>query len=206
MVFAGGRYAEIGAGSGLFAHLVRESGIFDRVTAVEPSASLAADCRALGLEVLERPVEDLDEDMQVDVVASFEVIEHLFSPGDFVDHMYRILAPNGLCILTTPNGLGLDVLELGAASTTVGPTHMTLFNPDSITRLMRARGFRVLETATPGKLDVSLLREGWRGGAAPSSPFLFHCLCEAAQGVAEAFQQFLCNNLLSSHMWVVAQK
>ena len=199
-------YAEIGAGSGLFAHLVHESQAFDRVVAVEPAAALAADCRACGLEVFECPVEHLDNNMHIDVAASFEVIEHLFSPADFIEHMYRILAPNGLCILTTPNGLGLDVLELGIASTTVGFTHLTLLNPDSITRLMREKGFHILEVTTPGKLDVSLVREGWDAGVPPASPFLYYMLREASQSIAEAFQQFLCVNLLSSHMWIVAQK
>jgi len=199
---------EIGAGSGVFAHLVQETRVFDRVLAVEPAASLAADCRACGLEVLECPVEQLDKNMLVNIATSFEVIEHLFSPSDFLEHIYRILAPNGLCILTTPNGLGFDVLELGEASTTVGHTHLTLFNPDSITRMIRAKGFQVLDVTTPGKLDVSLVREGWDagGGKAPISPFLDYMLREAPEGMAEAFQRFLCDNLLSSHMWVVARK
>jgi SAM-dependent methyltransferase len=206
MFTGGGYYVEIGAGSGLFARLVQEAQAFSRVVAVEPSAALAADCRACGLEVIESPVEQLNTSLQANVAASFEVLEHLFSPSDFVKHMHRILAPNGLCILTTPNSLGLDVLELEAMSTTVGCTHLTLFNPDSIARLMQAKGFTILEVTTPGKLDVSLLREAWGAGVSPSSPFLAYMLREAPQSVAEAFQQFVCDNLLSSHMWVVAQK
>jgi hypothetical protein len=83
---------------------------------------------------------------------------------------------------------------------------LTLFNPDSITRLMQEQGFHILEITTPGKLDVSLVREGWDAGIPPASPFLRYMLREASQNTAEAFQQFLCANLLSSHMWVVAQK
>ena len=202
----GGRYAEIGAGSGSYARLVQESRSFEQVLAVEPSVNLAADCRANGLTVLELPVEKLSDDMRLDVAASFEVLEHLFSPADFLRHMHRILVPNGLCILTTPNGLGLDVLELGAASSTVAFTHLTLFNPKSISELLQTCGFTVLEIMTPGKLDVGLLREAWSKGAPVSSPFLYHMLYEAGNGVAENFQRFVVENKLSSHMWVVAQK
>ncbi|MDL2226359.1 class I SAM-dependent methyltransferase [Deltaproteobacteria bacterium OttesenSCG-928-M10] len=202
----GGTYAEIGAGSGQFAHLVQKRGAFDRVLAVEPAKSLAADCRARGLDVLEAPVEQLDSTLQVNVVAIFEVLEHLFSPASFVRHAREILAEGGLCILTTPNGLGLDVLELGMASTTVDFQHLTLFNPDSITRLMQKEGFEVIEVTTPGKLDVSLVRQGWDDGAVPSGAFLEHMLRESPESVAGEFQKFVSNNLLSSHMWVVAQK
>ena len=202
----GGIYVEVGAGSGLFALLVQKTRVFDQVIAVEPSATLAADCRACGLEVFESSVEQASGILQANVIASFEVLEHLFSPADFMKHIHRILAPNGLCILTTPNGMGLDVIELGVASTTVSFSHMNLFNPNSISHLLQKSGFNVLEVSTPGKLDVSLLRDAWDAGVPPSSPFLYYILREANQGISEAFQQFLCDNLLSSHMWVVAQK
>ncbi len=103
-----GVYLEVGAGSGVYAGLVRDSGVFDRVLAIEPAAALAADCRNIGLETLEMPIERA-KPLKTDVAASFEVLEHLFSPRDFVRHMHAALAPGGLCILTTPNGLGPDV-------------------------------------------------------------------------------------------------
>jgi SAM-dependent methyltransferase len=201
----GGSLVEIGAGSGQFLNLVQQAKKFSRCLAIEPSAGLAQDCRNLGLETLEMPVERYRGE-SVDVVCSFEVIEHLFSPVDFIDNAYRVLSDHGLCILTTPNGLGFDVLELGKDSTTVGITHLTLFNPESISILMEKCGFRVLEISTPGKLDVSLLREAWRNVICTPSNFLRYMLMETTEHVAEEFQKFLQDNLLSSHMWVVAEK
>lgn len=42
-----------------------------------------------------------------DIVYSVEVIEHLRCPYDFLDECYRILKPNGMLIISTPNILSL---------------------------------------------------------------------------------------------------
>jgi ubiquinone/menaquinone biosynthesis C-methylase UbiE len=43
----------------------------------------------------------------VDLVTSFETIEHLPSPGAFADEIARVLRPGGVLILSTPNDRGL---------------------------------------------------------------------------------------------------
>ena len=43
------------------------------------------------------------EDEFVDVVVANQVIEHIVDPFSFVGEIYRILRPNGRCVLTTPN-------------------------------------------------------------------------------------------------------
>jgi SAM-dependent methyltransferase len=43
-----------------------------------------------------------------ELVVSFQVIEHLTDPGPYLDAIARLLAPDGLAILTTPNVLLSD--------------------------------------------------------------------------------------------------
>lgn len=43
-----------------------------------------------------------------DIIYSIEVIEHLRCPYDFLDECYRILKPNGILIISTPNILSLQ--------------------------------------------------------------------------------------------------
>ncbi|MBN2026761.1 MAG: class I SAM-dependent methyltransferase [Actinobacteria bacterium] len=45
------------------------------------------------------------EDESFDLVCSLQVIEHLHDPGRFMREARRVLAPGGLCIITTPNRL-----------------------------------------------------------------------------------------------------
>jgi len=82
---------EVGAGFGTFCGEVKRRNVFSRVVAVEPTPDLAKTCRERGLEVLELPVEQiqLGNNELFGVVASFEVIEHLFTPGKLDAELVR---------------------------------------------------------------------------------------------------------------------
>ena len=44
-----------------------------------------------------------------DIVCSFEVIEHLFSVKNYFKKLKKLIKPNGILIVTCPNGNGFDV-------------------------------------------------------------------------------------------------
>ena len=201
---------EVGAGFGTFCAEVKSRHVFARVVAVEPTPDLAQTCRIRGLEVLEKPVEQLqlDHSTSFDVVASFEVIEHLFAPKEFVGHAARLLKPGGLLILTCPNGEGFDVETLGTASNTVDHEHLNYFSPASLAGLLESCGLEVLESFTPGQLDAELVRNKILAGEfdVSTQPFLKKILVEGWDRFGEPFQQFLIGQGLSSNMWLVARQ
>lgn len=200
---------EVGAGFGTFCEELRSLKVFDRLVAVEPTPSLAETCRQRGLEVIEEPIEHADlRGVNADVVASFEVMEHLFSPGDYVRQCARLLAPGGLFIATCPNIRGFDMVTLGSVSTAVDAEHLNYFHPDSLSHLVESCGLTVLEVQTPGKLDAELVRKKALAGEfdLASQPFLKQVLLDEWDRVGVAFQEFLAANRLSSHMWLVARK
>lgn len=204
-----GSLLEVGAGFGTFCGEIKSRGVFSRVVAVEPTPDLAQTCRSRGLEVIEKPVEQiqLQPDTRFDVIASFEVIEHLFAPRDFLNHCTRLLNPGGLLVLTCPNGQGFDVEVLGTVSNTVDHEHLNYFNPASLAGLLHECGLEVLETFTPGKLDAELVRNKVLEGQFDLSgqPFLRTVLIDRWDELGEAFQQFLVAQGLSSNMWIVAR-
>jgi len=200
---------EVGAGFGTFCEEITRLGVFRRVIAVEPTSDLAATCRGRGLEVIEKPIEQVRlEEATVDVVASFEVIEHLFSPSDFVSSCASLLAPGGLLILSCPNVLGFDMVVLRDQSDSFDPEHLNYFHPASLSHLARRCGFDVLEVLTPGRLDAELVRKKVLAGEfdVAAQPFLRQVLVEEWERVGVAFQQFLADAGLSSHMWLVARR
>ena len=200
---------EVGAGFGTFCEEVRRLGIFRRVIAVEPIPDLAGTCRRKGLEVIEKPIEHVRfESDTVDVVASFEVIEHLFSPRDFLISCARVLSPGGLLVITCPNIKGFDLVVLQALSKTVDVEHLNYFHPVSLSHLVTQCGFETLEVLTPGKLDAELVRKKILTGELDVSlqPFLNQILVDEWERVGDSLQQFLADNMLSSHMWLVARK
>jgi SAM-dependent methyltransferase len=200
---------EVGAGFGTFCEELRSLQIFDRLVAVEPTPSLAETCRQRGLEVIEKPIEHADlSGVNADVVASFEVMEHLFSPADYVRQCARLLAPGGLFLATCPNIRGFDMVTLGAVSTAVDIEHLNYFHPASLSQLVTSCGLTVLEVQTPGKLDAELVRKKVLAGEFDLSgqPFLKQVLLDEWESTGAAFQDFLAANKLSSHMWLVARK
>lgn len=201
---------EIGAGFGTFCAEVKKRNVFARVVAVEPTPDLANTCRGRGLEVLEQPVEQikLGAAELFDVVASFEVIEHLFAPKDFIGHMVRLIKPGGIMMLACPNGQGFDIETLGTASNTVDHEHLNYFNPGSLAGLLEHCELEILESFTPGRLDADLVRNRILAGEFDVSkqPFLKKVLVDEWEQLGGAFQEFLVQHGLSSNMWLVARK
>jgi len=202
---------EVGAGFGTFCEEINKRNCFKRVMAIEPTPTLAESCRQKGIETIEETVERVDHKSNgmVDVVVNFEVIEHLFAPGDFVRHMTKFLRPGGLLILTCPNGQGFDIQTLGSASNTVDHEHLNYFNPASLAYLLTACGLEVLESLTPGKLDAELVRNKILNGEyklTKGEVFLERILLEEWERLGRPFQDFLAQQGLSSNMWLVARK
>jgi 2-polyprenyl-3-methyl-5-hydroxy-6-metoxy-1,4-benzoquinol methylase len=200
---------EVGAGFGTFCEEVRRLDGFSRVIAVEPTPSLAETCRRKGLEVIERPIERVRMPAGgVDVVAAFEVIEHLFAPRTFIRACARVLSPGGLLVLTCPNVKGFDIVVLQGQSDTVDVEHLNYFHAASLSHLVQRHGLEVVQVLTPGQLDAELVRKKILSGEydASSQPFLRQVLIDEWERIGERFQRFIADERLSSHMWLVARK
>ncbi len=204
-----GLLVEVGAGHGTFCEEAARTGKFSRVVAIEPTPSMAQACRNRGLEVLELPIERVSlEQGLADVIVSFEVIEHLFSPRDFLASCARLLQPGGLLALTCPSVDGFDVVTLGAVSQVVDPEHLNYFHPTSLSLLFQRCGFDVVELGTPGRLDAEIVRKRTLAGLHDLSaePFLEQVLLRDWERLGGPFQDFLAANLLSSHMWIAGRR
>ena len=70
-------------------------------------------------------------DRSVDLVVSFETIEHVERPADFVLDCARVLAPDGLLIVSTPNRLVYGEGDEG------NPFHRTEFDEAEFVGLLR---------------------------------------------------------------------
>jgi SAM-dependent methyltransferase len=153
------------------------------------------------VELASLPVDD------VDVVTSFEVIEHLFSPRAFLEKCLSLLPPGGIYVVTCPNVKGFDITVLGDRSMPVDTEHLNYMHPRSLGHLLETVGFEVLESQTPGRLDAELVRKGALAGDVDldEQPFLREVLIEEWDRLGEPFQDFLAESGLSSHMWLVAR-
>lgn len=199
---------EVGSGHGTFLEELKRRKVFKSVIGIEPSPTWAESCRERGIEIIEQVIEEIPKGtLKANVVVNFEVIEHLFSPRDFVRACFNILDKKGFLILTCPNIKGFDIQILGVLSHTIDAEHINYFHPDSLKYLLESEGFKVIEKQTPGVLDADIVRNKvLEENFDLKNDFLKTVLLDRWEEVGENFQTFLQENLLSSNMLLVAQK
>lgn len=202
------RAADVGAGYGLFLQELAALAPSWQLTAIEPDARLAGICRELGYRVDPRWVEDIDDgELQMDVIAAFEVIEHVFDPAAFLAGCRRLLRPGGIAIVTTLTISGFDLVVLGPHSRSITPPqHLNFPSVDAVPLLAARAGLEVLDVSTPGQLDVDIVRNviGERPEAVSDS--FARQIAAADESTRQHFQQFLQQHRMSSHLRCVLRR
>lgn len=204
------RVVDVGAGLGLFLEEARALGLGHEHWAVEPACDAAIQLRAKGFQTVEGFAADAAASGlggSADLVASFEVIEHLIDPLAFLMDLGRLVRPGGLVVLSGLCGTGFDIMTLGEHSKAVSPPHhLTFLSRTGAETMVAKAGLELLSFLTPGKLDVDIVRNTLaQDDGAVTDPFLRQLLRGPA-AIPEAFQGFLADNGLSSHMWLLARR
>jgi len=200
---------EVGAGFGTFCQEIKKIDKFKRIIAIDPSSSCAKSCVAKNLEIIEDSIENINSlPVSPNVVVSFEVMEHLFSPEDFLMNCKKLMPKNSIIVIACPNFEGFDISTLGIISESIDHEHINLFNPDSIKCLFKRCGFEVIEFFTPGAIDADIVRNKIISNEYDVSgqPFLKTVLIDKWDKLGNKFQNFIKKNNLSSHMWIVGKK
>ncbi|MCX7966168.1 MAG: class I SAM-dependent methyltransferase [Syntrophorhabdaceae bacterium] len=203
-----GTIGDIGAGFGIFLEELKKFWPFAKTIAIEPSHEMAEICRKKGLDVIESPIEDIaPEHYQFDLLTSFELLEHLHDPHNFIKNSYSLLKDNGYFYLTTLNGLGFDIQLLWDKSKSVTPPHhLNFFNPQSVSLLLDKAGFKVIEVSTPGKLDWDIIEGGFINEGIDPGRFFKTVIRYGSEASKRELQNWISKYNFSSHMRVIAKK
>ena len=196
------RFADVGAGYGLFLSELRAVAPEWSLTAIEPDRRLADICRAESFSTIERWVEDVaDDELSMDFVSAFEVLEHVFDPVAFLAACRRLLRPGGFALVTTLTISGFDLQVLWDRSRSITPPqHLNFPSVGAVARLAARVGFDVIELTTPGELDVDIVRNVVRDRPDDVRDRFAREIAAADAPTRQAFQQFLQANRLSSHL------
>ena len=192
---------DVGAGYGIFLEELQKVFPDSTLYAIEPCIELAEICRKKGISTLVSVAEDANEwKDRFDLVISSEVIEHVFSPEEFVKSLYNLSRPGGTVIMTGLGYEGFDILVLQEKSNSIfPPLHINFLSLDGFEVIFKRAGFNKIEVWTPGVLDVDIVLNS---GSAPE----FLQVMTKRQNALSDFQSFLSNHNMSSHVWVIGIK
>jgi SAM-dependent methyltransferase len=155
------RIVDVGCGDGAATDLLRQLDPRNTVIGVDWSARALAQAQARGLLVVQGGIDTPGlplPDSSTDVVIMAELIEHLVDTDAAVDEARRVLRPDGILLLSTPNlaawfnraliTLGVQPLfsEVSLRGVYGRPGrevagHLRLFTRRALTEFLAARGF-----------------------------------------------------------------
>ncbi|MFV0389621.1 MAG: class I SAM-dependent methyltransferase [Pyrinomonadaceae bacterium] len=86
-----------------------------------------------------------------DVVTMVELIEHVANPDFFFETAFKLLRPNGLLFLTTPNAQSINLRFLGTEWSVISPPeHITLWSANGLKQALERNKFATLTIRTDG--------------------------------------------------------
>lgn len=147
-------FLDIGCATGLLLdHLRHREWDVRGVEICRPSAQFGIQERGLDIQIgtLE---EARFPDGRFDVVHFSHLIEHLNSPGIFLDEVARILKPGGWVLVTTPNTQGFQAQLFQQNWRSAIADHLYLFSRRNLRQALSRRGLMVKRTKTWGGLAL----------------------------------------------------
>jgi 2-polyprenyl-3-methyl-5-hydroxy-6-metoxy-1,4-benzoquinol methylase/ribosomal protein S27E len=202
-------FLEIGAGDGGFAYEIRKKNFFSDIILIEPNPECAKICKKKNFTVLQENFEySYKKITGTDCVVFFEVIEHIYSPINFLIKVKDILRPKGKIFFSCPNGEGLDVSLMQDKSDTIDHEHLNYFNFTSIKILLKKTGFKILSIETPGKLDLDLVYNSYYNDKINDLKYYHRINWVKNLNLKSRnnLQNFIQKNHISSHMLILAEK
>ncbi len=138
----GKRVLDIACGEGYGTAALARAGA-ESVIGVDRSAEVCAQARSkYGLDARPGDAQAIPlPDQSVDLVVSFETIEHVTEPATFLDECARVLVPEGTLIVSTPNRPVYSGLNHR------NPFHCIEFDEHEFTKLIQSR-FRTVRLFT----------------------------------------------------------
>ncbi len=87
-----------------------------------------------------------------DLIVTTDLLEHLPHPRPFLREVIRILKPEGVVMITTPNVKSLlsRVSKRKWVSFKL-PEHLVYYSPETLSRMLREEGFRIIKIAPEGQ-------------------------------------------------------
>ena len=146
-----GRLLDVGCATGYFLNAARLDFETHGIELSEWAAQYARE--RLRLDVVNVSLDDASLPVEhFDVVTLIDVIEHLTDPKAALLSVHRLLRPDGLLYLVTPDIESLSARLLRGRWWGLRPAHVYYFSRTTLGRLLRETGFEVELTKSYGRI------------------------------------------------------
>jgi 2-polyprenyl-3-methyl-5-hydroxy-6-metoxy-1,4-benzoquinol methylase len=133
---------DIGCATGALIAYLRDNGWHVTGVEISPSADYAKNERKL--DVRNIPLEENHfTSNSFDVILASHLIEHLNDPKTFLEETYRILKPNGVIFITTPDISGFQSRLFGSRWRSAIFDHLYLFSRYTLKKMLKTVGFKI---------------------------------------------------------------
>lgn len=146
-----GKLLDIGVATGFFMSIAQKRGF--EVAGIELSDFAAKKGRENGLNVITGDLFTANFGAEsFDVVTLFDVLEHVPDPKRLIAEVTRVLRPNGLIIVNTPDAESLWAKFLGKRwQLIMPPEHINYFSPKNLSNYLMNNGYEVKIDTKIGK-------------------------------------------------------
>jgi 2-polyprenyl-3-methyl-5-hydroxy-6-metoxy-1,4-benzoquinol methylase len=147
---------EVGCGSGYILQFLNQEG-FQSLYGIDISEEQIEKAKAKGLQTDVKDVFEFFDtnDKKYDIVFALDFVEHFYKQEliKLFTGIRGIMNENGILIIRTPNGQGLFPGRIVYGDL----THLTIFNPDSLTQILRLTGFSKINFYETGPVSKNLI-------------------------------------------------
>lgn len=182
-IFRGKNVADIGCGGGSFLDFV--SHVAKKIIAIEPSRSYSEYLKEKGYYAYQYAADAINDwEDNIDVVTSFDVIEHVSDPQKFANDMYQLCAKGGKIICGTPTDYPVLRKMLGESfdKFIFQVQHPWILSKESMKLIFENAGFKNIEVRTKQKYGLGNL-VAWLSEGKPRGDIKYDFISETVDSV-----------------------
>lgn len=168
-----GKLLDVGCATGGLLEVAKQQGWV--VAGIEPSKWASRVAREKhGLNVINGLFnENSFAKSSFDVTMCIDVIEHVVGPSKLLRNLYKVLKPNGILCIVTPNSQSLIAKLLGENWWHIRPDHIYYFSKNDFVQLLQESGFKILKVK---KYAWTFSYDYWASRFKNKLPFVYSLL------------------------------
>ena len=177
-----------------------------RVIGIEPDSGARDTAIDLGHTVFESAETALVNNLKVDIVTLFHVVEHFYDATVELNRILELLRPGGLLVIETPNSMDVLLSKYESeefSNFTYWSHHPMLHSHRSLEQLVKRCGFEILENSGVQRYDLNN-HLYWLSKGRPGGHEVWRE--SVSNGPAAAYENFLIEQEISDTLWMVARK